>query len=166
MGDLSYISKKTKSGFLILGAYQILGGMTGIILAGLHAYSHNRGMILFLLLAFLFFGYSILCGVLLIKTNVMALRLSLVNFLLQLVGWTILGFGFEYISGAFISVGIELTGPAKFDVTFGLSNFHLTFNRNPEKFVIGFNLIALYLLFYTDRLSRKVKSEKETQELF
>ena len=162
-----FISNKTAAGFLKLGVYQIVGGVIGILFIGMAGWKValiNTWVALLLLLAFLLFGYSILCGILLVMTKEAALKLSLTNQALQLVSWAILGFSFKYVAGVFVSVGLDLTDAFKFNFNVGVSGFEFNFHQDAERFEINFNLMALYLLYYTVNLDKKIKKETELHE--
>ena len=162
-----FISTKTAAGFLKLGVYQIIGGVIGILFIGMAGWSValiNTWVALLLLLAFLLFGYSILCGILLVMTKEAVLKLSQINQALQLISWTILGFSFKYVAGVFVSVGFDLTEAFKFNFNLGVSGFEFNFHRETERFELNFNLMAIYLLYYTVMLDKKIKKETELHE--
>jgi hypothetical protein len=147
----------------VLGIYQIAGGILGI---GLTMWLCLRidsisGPILFLLLiAFGLYCYSIYCGILLLKKKNYGLKHALINQFLQLLNFTIFGFSFKYISGAFLSIGLDLTTSVQMQFRLGISTWQITVNDNPELFEINLNLVALFLIIFIDRLKRKIAEEK------
>ena len=156
------ISKETESDLIKLGLYQVVGGAVGLILILWSIYKSplmSGLLVLIYLLVLLFFGYSILCGILCLKLKKNALEYSLVNQILQVVGFAMMGFAFKYVAGFFLTIGLNLSDSIKFGFGAGISKFDFNFNNERERFELDFNLIAFALIYWIDRLMKRVKQE-------
>ena len=152
-----------KRRFAFLGIYQIAGGIVGLLLVTWYFIQVNvfSGIYLWApLLAFPFFGYSIYCGILLLQKKESGLRLSFVNQCLQLFGFVFFGYGFKYVSGVFLAVGIDLTNSVEFGLNFGISTWQININSEDTSFLINFNLVALYLVIFITKLQRRIETER------
>jgi hypothetical protein len=161
------ISSETESDLTKLGLYQIVGGAVGILILlwSLYKTESIASISIFLtLLISIFFGFSIYCGILCIKSKDKALSLSLMNQFLQLIGFAVFGFAFKYVAGVSLTIGLDLTESLKFGFAIGVSKFQLSINRDPDLFQFDFNLIALVVIYWTDKLLKKFNSEKALRE--
>jgi hypothetical protein len=163
-----YLSKKTKSGLLKLAIYQMAGGIFGILFIVLFLWGVQainwKGMIVYSV-GFILFAYSVFCGVLLLRSKEAALNCSLFNQLIQFISFALFGFAFKFTAGIFLSPGIDLTKSAIIDCHFGLSRFEIAFQTESDKIELNFNLVALYLVYYIDKMRRKIREEKMTMEV-
>src|SRR5688500_13713000 len=124
-----------------LGIYQIIGGVLGL------AFSYwivNVSFSIILLLDLLFalglYGFSIYCGILLIRKHKNGLIFSKVNQLLQVIQLAMFGYGFTYISGVAFSVGLDLTDEAVLGFNFAFSNWRVTVNSELDILMVRLNL--------------------------
>src|SRR4051794_7907039 len=96
----------------VLGYYQIVGGIAGLAIT-IYLIAQTAtitGLILLLyLIALGLYSFSIYCGTQVLKSKKHSLNISLINQYLQLISFAILGYGFKYISGLLLSVGVDLT---------------------------------------------------------
>jgi hypothetical protein len=156
------ISKETELHLLKLGLYQIVGGAIGLLVFLWVVYSgqlFTGPVIILYVLIFIFYVYSIYCGILCIKVKQSALKLSLINQLIQLIGFTVFGFAFNYVAGVYIRVGLDITSSMNFDFGIGISRFWLSTISEPDRFIIDINLIALVLIIWIDNVRTAVKEE-------
>jgi len=162
------ISKEIESDLAKLGFYQIIGGVLGLIVILWNMFEtflmSALGILLYLFIL-LFFAYSIFCGILCLKANKNALRLSLINQILQVIGFAIMGFGFKYIAGVYFSIGLDLSESIKFGVGAGISSFNFNFNNQTERLELDFNVVAIALIYWIDKLMKKVKEENSIRQL-
>lgn len=161
------ISKETASDLTKLGLYQIIGGAIGIILTiwGIYNIQLLAGLTVLLYLLFLlFFAYSIYCGMLCMKAKKEALMLSLVNQVFQVIGFAMMGFAFKYIAGLYVTVGLDMTDSINFGFSAGISKFDFNFNNEADRLEVDFNLIAFGLIYWIDKLMKKVKEEEATRQ--
>lgn len=150
----------------ILGIYQIWGGIMGIgiLVLGLVSISKtestDRMTIYFSIasIAFLLYCYSIFSGIILIKRE--KVIHSFVNQLLQIISFSILGYGFTFFSGFYVSTGINLS-TGDFLLKWGLSTWEISFNSYPELSQIHINILALLLIFYFDYLRKEISTKTE-----
>ena len=143
---------------MFLGIYQLLGGLLGIGLIIQHHYTVGGASLLFLflpVLAGLCFLYSILCGVLCLRNHELALSLSFVNQLLQLIGLSVSPFLFDYSAGLFVSLNINPGDGPLFGWESGLSRMHFRYDAPDSAVVISINFAALVLLLLLDFARRK-----------
>ena len=162
------ISKETKSHLVKLGFYQIFGGAIGIFIILWAIYNNESLTELTILIYFfilLFFSYSIFSGILCIKTKKNALRHSLINQILQVIGFAMMGFAFKYIAGFYFTVGLNLTESVNVGFGAGISKFDFNFNNEKERLEFDFNLIAFVLIYWIDKLIRKTKEDTEIREV-
>ena len=157
------ISKETIAKFNALGWYQIVGGIIGLgltiwIISGLTTIIGP--LLLLLLIATGLYGYSIYCGSLLLKRKESGLSHSLINQFLQLVNFSISGFVFQYISGVYLSMGVDLTNSFNFTFNVGVSSWQLAINSDSESLVFNFNFVALFLILWIGKLRRKINKER------
>jgi len=147
-----------------LGVYQIAGGILGLGLTVL-AIPEKPSLteILFLATTLGLYSYSVYCGIVLFTQKEKALKYSAINQYLQLINFAVLGYGFEYISGGYLSVGIDLTNAMIFRFNMGFSNYQLNINTDNQEGLINLNLLALFLLLFINRL--KMKSREQEFEL-
>jgi len=160
MKDL--LSPQTKSKLSYLGYYQIIGGGIGlaiVIMALLSSLSPNTITVVITGSFFLFFGFSVLCGVLCVTGHKSALILSLINQLLQLVSITVAGISFSYVAGIYVIAGFDLTGNTELNLGSGISRIHFYILNDNSIIGFGFNLVAFGFIVWILLLMKKVKTE-------
>jgi hypothetical protein len=154
------ISKETESNLTKLGLYQIVGGVVGLIIIGWNIFKapiFTGFTLLIYLFIILFFSYSIFCGRLCLKINKNALGHSITNQILQLFGFAIMGFAFKYVAGIYLTIGLNLTDSFVFSFGAGISKFNFNFHNEANRLEVDFNLIAFALIYWIDKLMKKVK---------
>ena len=162
-------SKKIKSDLIKLGLYQIVGGVLGILIivyAILKIQLFTELSVLVYFIMILFFAYSILCGVLCMKTKGNSLLYSLINQMLQIFGFAIMGYTLKYVAGFYLTIGLNLKDSIEF--TFGtvLSKLDFNINHDKERLELDFNLIAFAFVYWIDKLMKKVKEEESVRKAF
>jgi len=149
---------------ILLGIYQIAGGMLGIAVAiGLlnrNPDPFNWALILILSWVGILYSFSIYCGVLLIIGNSRGLHLSQINQYLQVFSIFAYGFSFQYYSGAYLSVGVYLTHPNHFTSDRGLSTFRMYLDSKNYSVLFNLNLVALGLIIFIDKLRSKARTRR------
>src|SRR5207253_1200573 len=125
---------------------QIAGGIIGLglttyLIAGLS--STPWILVLLLLVAVSLYLYSVYCGILLMKKKASGIAHSLVNQSSQLINFSIFGFGFQYISGVYLSIGLDLTNSFILTLNFGASSCQIRVNSSNEQAFLNFNLLAI-----------------------
>ncbi|MEJ8804266.1 hypothetical protein [Pontibacter sp. H249] len=151
------LSKQVKA----IAIYQIVGGLLGIALTVWVLFSGETVIDQLNLRISLFAGalyvFSILCGRMLFRNLRRGLILSIVNQLLQVVYISIGTFGFQYVAGLRVGIGVDMVAGWIFKLRLALSSFHFNLGiDNGQKF-IGLNLVALFMIFWLERLLEKEK---------
>ncbi len=162
------LKKDTVSKLKALGIYQIAGGVVGLLLtiwSILNLAAISALLILILLIAVILYSYSVYCGILLVKNKIAGLKHSLINQFLQVINFVISGFAFKYISGVFLTVGIDLTDSFYFLFNIGISSWQISLFDDSEPFLINFNLVALFLILFIEKLKRKIDKEQLENQL-
>lgn len=169
------ISKTSNSQLKILGWYQVIGGAIGLKKAfdELWANYNNNGSISFLcMVALMLYCFSMYAGRLLLSRNYEhGLVLTFFNQVLQVFSITALGCSFMYISGLMFQLNAHYWHePMAFDYGAGfewqyLSQWRFQWFTGSSMLAIGVNLIGLYLSYFTYRLYKKVRKEREYVEI-
>jgi len=162
------LKKDTVSKLKALGIYQIAGGVVGLLLTVwsiLNLTVISALLLLILLIAVLLYSYSIYCGILLVRNKIAGLKHSLINQFLQIINFLISGFAFKYISGVFLSFGIDLTDSFYFLFNFGISSWQISLYGDSEPFIVSFNFVALFLILFIENLKKKIDKEQLENQL-
>ena len=132
------MKKEKYLGFL--GIVQILGSLLGF--SALLGNEINIGVLVFIV----FLGLSIYCGILLLLKKPLGIKLSKINFFLQLVGFELPDFfGFKYYLGTYFNVVYD------FNINYlswemGLSTVFLFQAEDVSNNIISLNLFAVAVL--------------------
>lgn len=160
------LEKLTKSKAGLLALYQILGGLFGLALfVYLLSMSFQRQIAPYFvttviyLVAIATFCYSVFCGIRIFRNESSGLKHSWLNQVVQIFSFSISGYGFQYVSGFFLSVGLDLTGPFLFKVNFGTSMWQFYFNQHFNQVTVAMNIIPILLLVFIDRQLKKINEE-------
>jgi hypothetical protein len=151
-----------------LGIYQICGGALGIALtlymfAGLIAIPGIWYLLIFI--AFVLFGYSIFCGIILLKQVKKGLFYSQINQILQLFQFAVLGYAYLYVSGINLSVGLDLTRTFNLKAALNLSSWQFNVNAYDPDITISINLVALYLVAWINKTKATIRKEEVSKQL-
>lgn len=156
------MENKIKNQLKALAIYQVAGGILGIGLLVWVLFSGSVPVTIQTLRISLFgtalFVFSILCGRMLFWNARRGLILSLVNQLLQVVYFAFGSYGFLYVAGVRIGLGLDLVGSWTFKFRLAISSFEVYFNTDTGQKLIGVNLVALALIFWIESLLQKVKA--------
>lgn len=150
-----------------LGFYQLIGGIIGILntLRFLPNFSQVNGAIsLIFLIIFCLYGFSVYCGYLLIKKrNIIGLNLSIYNQLIQVLGFGILGYAFQFTAGIYAGIKLNLTNDTILTFMFGHSAAMINLNSYPNFTEISINFIALFFINMLFNLKSKLEQNKVTK---
>src|SRR5215831_3400857 len=151
----------------VLGIYQIVGGALGIGMTiwMMDLSSVSALLLLIILIAMALFAYSMFCGVLLLRRPKPGLKHSMINQLLQVVSFSVLGFSFQYAGGIFLSVGMDLTDSLLFKFNAGISSWQIIFSSSNDYLIINLNLVALSLVYVINRLLNKMNENEIVSSL-
>ena len=163
-----FIKQNEKIKLQVLSYYQIAGGILGIGLI-IRLIAETETVTGPLLLIFAtgigLYSFSIFCGRQLLTGKIKrGLKLSTVNQILQILQFALLGFAFQYVSGIMLTVGIDLTTGFNFKFNLNLSMLTITINREKELLKVGVNIIAIFLVFFIDRLEDKIEQDRKIFE--
>lgn len=155
------MEKQLRKQVTALALYQIIGGILGILLT---LWVMFRGELVltqqvlrFSLFAAALFVFSILCGRMLFRNPPRGLVLSLLNQVLQVIYFAFGTYGFQYVAGLRIGFGFDMVGSWTFKFRVALSSFQFDFGTATGQKFIGINLVALFLIFWIERLLEQVK---------
>lgn len=137
--------------FKTLAWYQIIGGLIGYGVLVWHCAqltSVNTTALLLLIGAVVLYGFSIYCGVLILKKPAQGLQYSFVNQLLQTVhiGWY--GYVFKYNSGLTLSLTWLPFTDSTLSFNIEFSRLYISINAGGDIAFIGINLFAIFLSYY------------------
>jgi hypothetical protein len=158
------LNNDIKSKIKGLAIYQIAGGIIGI---GLTIWSIAQAvtitglLILFFVLAAGLYSFPIYCGRQLLFGKIKSgLKLSIINQVLQVINFAVLGFAFKFVAGIILSIGIDYTNNFNFTFNFSLSEFQFNINSGKELITIGFNVVAIYLVYLIDKLQQEIENRE------
>ncbi len=106
------------------------------------------------------FLFSILCGRMLFRNTKRGLILSLVNQVLQVIYFSFGAYGFQYVAGLRVGIGVDMVEGWIFKFRLAISSFHFSFGSDLDQRFIGVNIVALFLIFWIERLLEKLKTNK------
>jgi len=163
-----YLTYATKDRVKILGYYQLIGGIIGLVLwiKMLVNTGEFTGLIfLFVLIILGLFLYSIYVGFQTLRLKNNWILHSQINQLFQFLSLSLLGFTYHYFSGIGFFIGLDMTDSyiLKYDLSL-LSNCHLEYNLHPDQIIIKFNIFAFFVLYYIARLDKRIKTETEIRK--
>jgi hypothetical protein len=150
-----------------LAIYQLLGGIRGLwISMFLLSINGMASWLLFLYIPLVvaLYGYSIYCGIILFTDEEKGLKHSKINQCLQVVYFTAFGYGYQYTSGFFLSIGIDWTDAMILKFNLGLSSFYLNVNTGLPDLLLSINFVAVFLIVFIDRI--KLQLKKYTTEKY
>lgn len=143
--------KNFKNWIKFLGVYQIAGGIVGIILI---AYDFvfiaeiPTNEYYLSPLALVLFGFSIYSGNLLLALKYSeGLKFSLINQIIQTIGFSIAGIMYVFGSGVFLSIGLDLTDDLMVEFLLWTSNIEIGVLGDKSQLMVSFNVVAIYLVF-------------------
>ena len=111
-------------------------------------------------IAFGLYIFSLLSGWLLWNQYTAGIRCSLINQYLQIVQFTIAGWAYTYISGAYFSLGVDLTYSYRILIDLGIvSTWQLkAFTQSPEV-QLSFNFVAILLVVFLTHVKRDLEED-------
>lgn len=144
----------------LIGWIQIIGGITGLGLIGyllLQTVEITGAILLIYLIGISLFIFSIYTGNTLVFSldKSRGLVLTIINQLLQLIQFSILGYGISYSSGAELLIGLKGRS-LDFNFAIVVSTFIMSINSN-HVFLIDVNLFAVLILVISIILYNRLK---------
>ena len=77
--------------------------------------------------------------------------INVINQIMQVIGFAILGVGYQYIAGFYLTIGIDLTDSLQPAFGAGISKLDINLNRHHERLEVNLNLIAFALIYWIDK---------------
>ena len=147
--------------FIIL--YQIAAGLFGLYIASQQSLNFIVSYPLHFIIIVGLFVFSIICGVKIWFNKVKGLKLSIINQYLQLIQFSILGFGFYYVAGIYLATGFSDTPNYHFlfDSSFFRSSCYITINSSDNEIAVLVNLVAVGLIILMDNLTPLYRDENK-----
>ena len=153
---------------IILGLYQLLGGLLGVYLSLEIIQSIEFFSALISILLIIGFGlniYSIFCGVLILFRYEQGLKLSRLNQYLQVLSFSIGGYSFTYVAGIYLSGAIDWSNKFKIDAKLGFSTWQITLNQYDGVNILFINVIAIILIISINKHLKKINAAKLSEQL-
>jgi hypothetical protein len=152
-----------------LGIYQVAGGVVGIALIGwllIYLKNYTISLMLLMMVPLVWYGFSIHCGISLLKRSPWALKLSLINQYMQLINFSILGYSLQYVAGPGAYIGFDLTNTILLNLSFDLfTKWDITIATNSPVILINLNVVALMLIIFIKRMKSRMSAEEELEVL-
>ncbi|TXK46447.1 hypothetical protein FVR03_10625 [Pontibacter qinzhouensis] len=156
--------QSTKTQLSALALYQVLGGVAGIVLTLWVLFQGDMVLTVPVLRLSLFacglFVFSILCGVMLWRKPLRGLTLSLINQVLQVLYFSFGAYSFQYVAGLRLGLGLDMAGSWTIKFRMAISSFQFIIGSETSQKFIGINLVALFLIFWIERLMEKQVGRK------
>jgi hypothetical protein len=149
----------------IVGLYQIIGGLIGLIMIIITSFSTPSDNLPYLIIpGLLLFGFSIYVGKQTYMQRKNYLNLTIINQILQIVGVYIDSFGFEYVSGLGLYFTVDMTNQLLIGVNTNLSKLNYSLNYSHEKYFFSFNIIAVLIIYYLEKMRSSLKTSNRINE--
>lgn len=137
----------------VLAYYQIVIGVVGILFLLLMNLKISSTLIITILGLY---SFSIYTGYILLQKNLKkGMDLSILNQLIQVIGFGISGFAYEYFSGVFLTIGFNITNDTIINYNIGFNTWTINLGSNSNLF-INANLVAILLMIFIFRLKNKL----------
>lgn len=154
---------KIETEIKILSWYQIIGGLVGlgiVVQYILQTETFNSIGLIFLFLMFILYFFSIASGLVLMKRPSTGILLSKVNQFLQIMGFAVAGYGFQYISGLKLSFGLDATEGMLIKFDAALSSFQYDWNSKNEEAFIALNIIPIVVIYLLNKIEIELEPEQ------
>jgi len=151
-----------------LAGYQILGGLAGLIFLAIPFFQSSIAIspiFLLILIPFSFYSYSIVCGILIFRSEKIGLKHSLVNQFLQLIGFSAFGYTVNFASGITTRLHFDFTSGFNLHIDFGISSWQLLIYDDIGIRSINIDIIALGLIIFIIRQLKMLKNENLQDQL-
>lgn len=161
------LEKKIKNNRYILkgiGILEIIGGITGISLVfWLVSQGGEINLISFiiLLIALIFYSYSIFAGIILFRKTEKGISHSWIIQFIQIIGISFNGISYLLTSGGNLFLGYNLT-ENEINFSFGIiaSEFDLSISPDVNNF-IQINIMAIIIIYLLDKTMKSINEKSE-----
>ncbi|MGN6196916.1 MAG: hypothetical protein ACTHOB_18390 [Ginsengibacter sp.] len=152
-----------------LGIYQLIfavAGLGGTLWLFLQEGFQSLQLTIIFLVVILVFLFAIYCGISCFQMKEKCLWYSSINQYLQLISFSITGYGFMYDSGLSVNLGIDLTTNFAIGLKMLIFSFwHIDYNSGSDVILVNLNLVALAVILIIDRMKKQMKHEIEEELL-
>ena len=152
-----------------LGIYQIIFAIIGLgvtlyfMLKEGFQFPQITIVFIVVILMYLFGIYS---GISCFQTKEKCLWYSSINQYLQLVSFSIAGYGFKYVAGLSLNLGFDLTTDFAISLKMEIfSLWHIDLNSHSDVILVNLNIVALVLILLIDKMKKQMKQEMEEELL-
>lgn len=162
------VTKQKVSVLKKLGIYQLIGGVVGLLFIawGIKDLIESNVLVLLLFVVMaLLFGYSVFCGVMCLRRHGKALTFSMVNQLLQVIGFVSGGYGFSYTAGIYFTFKFDLIEFPGLSFGLGVSRCNIDFNSGNEQAFMSVNIIAIWVFYEILILVNALKEEERDRQI-
>lgn len=134
-----------------LAGYQIVGGLIGVVLitymmAPLEEI--NFYYISIMTFGLLLYVFSFLCGLFVFLRKSFSLKISLINQALQVIGFSLFGYGFEFVAGASFDIFFDYNDGLDITTSLGFCNWHLLLNNDTGVIQVSINIVAIAMIIF------------------
>jgi len=152
-----------------LGIYQLIFAITGlgvtVWLFLQEGFQFPQITIVFIVVILMYL-FAIYCGILCFQTKEKCLWYSSINQHLQLVSFSIVGYGFRYDSGLSVNLGVDLTTGFALRLKLEILSFwHIDFNSHSDVILVNLNLVAFAVIIIMDQIKKQMNHEIEEELL-
>ncbi len=151
----------------LIGVIQILGGLLGLTLTFRQGFGFVFNYFIYFIIITFAFSFGIYCGVILLTKNISrGINLSIINQFLQVVQFSILGNGIEYVAGIYFAIGFSDTPSFNLQYKFSTykSSCFLSFMTGDEEIKVMINLIAILFIVYLYKVYSKFEKDLTVKE--
>jgi hypothetical protein len=166
------MTKTSKSAFDkkldFVSGYQIVGGLIGLAFMVYLFFNLSEINLFYILisgLGILLYLFSFMSGLFLFQRKTYGIKLSFINQVLQVVGFSFFGYGFEYVAGISFDIFIRYTDGLDITSNIGLSNWHFLVNNDTGIREISINVVAVFFVFFILRLRKEFIVETSSDEI-
>lgn len=153
-----------------LGIYQLISAIAGVgvtfSLFLQERFQFPQITIVIIAIILMLYLFAIYCGISCFQMKEKCLWYSSINLYLQLISFSIVGYGFQYLSGLAINLGFDLTTDFALSLKMEVFSFwHIDYNSDSHVILVNLNLVALAVILIIDRMKQQMKHEIEEELL-
>ncbi len=158
--------KDNQTTLLIIGIYQIVGGILGLGLVAtilMRMGNVNGPVLLIFLIAIGLYYLSLKSGILIIQNQSQkkGIIFSMVNQIVQFISFAVGGNKYDYVSGIKGRIGFDFTSGFDFKFDLGLtSTFNFSINADDAEYFLYVNVFAILVFIVLIDILKEKRNEK------